>query len=151
MDNNITFSYNQPRKMENWGIEKSDHITWKYILPTSVCYLEYGNYQNYWLYVYLTAQHVLITYTSILHMTQAGFLSETLSSWLACTVVYYCSIVCKILPEGQKCIFSVYYPAHLYYFWQIIYFGFCQKLSNFLAILMDVIFGYPLIGQFDTI
>ena len=28
--------------MENWGIEKSDHTTWKvYILPRSVCYLRY--------------------------------------------------------------------------------------------------------------
>ena len=27
--------------MENWGIEKSDHIAWKlYMLPMSVCYLQ---------------------------------------------------------------------------------------------------------------
>ena len=30
------------RKMENWGIEKSDHITWNlYMLPRSACYSQY--------------------------------------------------------------------------------------------------------------
>ena len=60
------------------------------------------------------------------------------------------SIVCYIFPEGQKSTF---------YVWQITYFGFCYKLSNFLTIIdgyyiwlsSDCTIWYNLTSQKDSL
>ena len=51
----------------------------------------------------------------------------------------------------QKLVFSVHCPAHLYYLWQIIFLVFVTNYPIYWQLLMDVMFGYPLIRQFITI
>ena len=69
---------------------------------------------------------MLITYTSIVHMTQAGFPVQNLSIWLICTMLYIklgkilrlklskrnlkifdSNLLKKLFSEGQKSIFSL--------------------------------------------
>ena len=57
----------------------------------------------------------------------------------------------QVFPEGQKLLFSVHCPADLYYVWPIFFF-FLVFVTNYpISWQSDIIFGYPLTGQFDTI
>ena len=109
--------------------------------------------------MYLTAQYMLITYTRIIHMTKSGFilhlkLSKANQKIDQISLISACFFTCLSRIKVQKsclkqrkqhCLSEIsrttkvtFFSAlssSLNYIWQIIYFGFCYKLPNFLTII----------------